>query len=140
MSNSRRLNSDDRDYRLSKLIAEPLPGWKPKSEKVEAFSSDTVGCGLSAVRLFDTGRGDLSFAVSLVASPIAAGMAQSLNAAPGRRIKFDGRSILIDDMGTMTLPLGRIMVTVWGPAPEEDKRALLEILDFRAIERASAPQ
>jgi hypothetical protein len=123
---------------LAKFLPEALPGWT-KAEGDEAETGGMMamlGGGTSASATYTKGSEELT--ITLVAnSPMVTGIASMMGgvAAMGnsKPMRIQRTEFVENDEELQGVVDGKVLITVAGGAPVEDKTAYLEKMDFKAI-------
>lgn len=124
---------------LTKLLPEPPAGWTAEPAETEGSGmAGLFGGGLTVKRAYAKG-GDEATIQLLANSPLLTQMIPmfsnpQLLGAMGKVFSLKGRSAVATSGGDIQIVAGQVFVTVEGSAPVEQKRALVEALDLKALE------
>ncbi|MEM6972480.1 MAG: hypothetical protein AAF577_06715 [Pseudomonadota bacterium] len=125
---------------LSAFLPEPLSGWTaedPDTESATAMAT-MFGGGQVATRVYDGPVGDIEIRL-MADNPMVAQMGAmfsnpAIMAAAGTVKRIAGQRAMMDDSGDlMALIGGRFLIQISGGAPETDKEAYFEAIDFEGL-------
>lgn len=123
---------------LAKFLPEAPPGWtRGEGDPSEgAGFMGMLGGGTSASATYTRGGEEMS--LSLVAnSPMVSGMAAMVSGigalGGGKPMRIQRTEFSQNDQSLQGVVNGKVLVNVDGNAAVEDKRALLEAIDFKAL-------
>ncbi len=124
---------------LSHFLPAPPEGWTAGEIETDARAAERFGGGLIAKRRYTHGPREATVQV-IAHSPLIAQMAPvfshgQLLTAMGRVFRMNGKTAVRTRDGRIQMLLGRTLVMVEGSANEQEKRALLELIDLAAIEK-----
>lgn len=122
---------------LTGHLPAPLPGWEREVGDAEAAAA-MFGGGIAARAEYFRDGDTLQIEI-MADNPMVGSMAAMLGnsammAAMGRVKRIGGEKFVLQDGEIMGLIGGRFMVRVEGTAPEADKIAYLEAMDFDALQ------
>ncbi|MFD1331508.1 hypothetical protein ACFQ4O_05790 [Methylopila musalis] len=125
---------------LARLLPEPPAGWTAEPAETEGSGmAGLFGGGLVVKRTYASG--DARATIQLLAnSPLLTQMIPlfsnpQLLGAMGKVFSLKGRSAVTTSEGEIQIVAGQTLVTIEGSASAEQKRALAEGLDLKALER-----
>lgn len=124
---------------LAKFLPEPLPGWTREAAEGED-STDLMGMfgGGTTTKATYTRDGD-DLTITLVAnSPVVSSVAAMVSGLAGvatgtKPIRIQRTEFHNSDGELQGVVGNKVMVSVSGSAPVEDKTAFLEAMDFKAL-------
>lgn len=126
---------------LALLLPEPPAGWTAEAVDTGGGVGAFLGGGLMVKRAYS--KGETQANVQLMAnSPILGSLAPLFSnvqmlGGMGKVFRHKGRVAVLTTEGEIQMVLGKTYLTIDGSAPEADKRALLDRLDFAALEAFS---
>ncbi|SDG78129.1 hypothetical protein [Roseospirillum parvum] len=124
---------------LADFLPEPLSGWERQDGDTQAMTAGMMGGGMSASASYS--NGDTRLEISLVAdSPMVGALAAVFNNAAmmgqmGKLRRIDRQKVIETEEGELQAVIdNRILVSINGPAPVEDKEAYFKALDIDGLE------
>lgn len=140
LSYATKLLASMKSERLAKFLPDALPGWTREAAEADegAGLMGMLGAGTTTAATYT--KGDEEMTITLVAnSPMVSGIASMISglagaAAGGQKPLRIQRTKFQADGDTLQGVVGnKVMVSVEGSAPMEDKTAYLEAMDFKAL-------
>lgn len=120
---------------LGDYLPEPLPGWTRREEQGQ--SGGFGGMNASATYLREGERVEVQFLANNQMVTAMAGVFSNpaLMGSMGEMKRINRQKVLVNQQGELqTLIDNRIMVSISGNAPMEDKEAYFAAIDVRALE------
>ncbi len=139
LDNATRLLGERSNATLSRFLPAPPEGWTAGEVETDASAAERFGGGLIAKRRYTHGTRDATVLV-IAHSPLIRQLAplfahSQLLSTVGRVFRVNGKTAVRTRDGKIQMLLGRTLVMIEGSANEQEKRALLELIDFAAIEK-----
>lgn len=125
---------------LAKFLPDALPGWTREAEEADegAGFMGMIGGGTTTAATYTKGAEDVT--ITLVAnSPMVSGIASMISSLAGvatgstRPLRIQCTEFQADGDSLQGVVGNKVLVSVEGSAPVEDKTAYLEAMDFKAL-------
>jgi hypothetical protein len=139
LDNATRLLGERSNATLSRFLPAPPEGWTAGEIETDASAAERFGGGLIAKRRYTHGTREATVLV-IAHSPLIRQLAplfahSQLLSTVGRVFRVNGKTAVRTRDGKIQVLLGRTLVMIEGSANEQEKRALLELIDLAAIEK-----
>lgn len=125
---------------LATFLPEAMPGWTRQVEEDLSGGGAAMamlGGGTAAAATYSGPAGELTLTL-MADSPMIAGMAAMLGGMSSiggsETMRINRQRFGVSDGEVQGVIDGRVLVSVTGDAPLEDKRAYIELLDFEGLE------